>query len=754
MTLDRQNIASEPLKATEENPPSVKPSLDQLAQDALVKEATGQSSDGQTNGALSSCVAIPLLMQNRVPQDFEKDGSFDVSVRAPEPKKEDNEQMPVEQFDLGMLRDIGHKPDVRDDIKPLDPKIRAKGLVLGADVPLYKQRQESKKDQNGDDRSSKHRLDRNILGEDRKEDAAEEERRKRQREQEEEAHSEIRSGASAAAKSSKLQENDKQTLLAIYKLCKRYNFSETVETFKKEVFNQQGLSEEQLAELAESADAETHISNVLSTYKSEGDPSVYEDSYARLTSFIDASLDTYRHELATFTYPVFVHMYLELVYNSHEDQAVAFMRRFAVYQEDYYMEDVRRLSVVTKKEQMKGNEIIDNFRSGQNLFTVRLSRDSYNFFKRFLNDSKNSIVHNIIQEHLYLDIYEGLTRTKQQVDCVAGSMMGEATRQANKTKVFYGLLKEPEINVQIVDDDQDDNAAGVAGGTGGNAGDGSAADGDRPKKKKIRKEIISKKSRNDPNAPPLNRIPLPESRDIDKIERINALRESAKRLKLGPNCLPSICFYTLLNANHSQNMAALCVDVSEDSNYIAAGFADSSIIVWPLGATKLRGMKSGSELELIDKEADDVLARMMDDRVKFDQKNLYGHQGPVYSVHFSPDKTLLISCSEDGTSKSFEQKCCLRFFISIQLFIAQILVRLWSLQTWTNICSYKGHCFPVWDVKFSPHGYYFASCSHDRTARLWATDSYQPLRVFAGHISDVDVSGGESCSANKFDINF
>lgn len=67
-------------------------------------------------------------------------------------------------------------------------------------------------------------------------------------------------------------------------------------------------------------------------------------------------------------------------------------------------------------------------------------------------------------------------------------------------------------------------------------------------------------------------------------------------------------------------------------------------------------------------------------------------------------------------------------------------VRLWSLQTWTNLCVYKGHCFPVWDVKFSPHGYYFASAAYDRTARLWATDSHQPLRLFSGHISDVDVS--------------
>jgi transcription initiation factor TFIID subunit 5 len=53
---------------------------------------------------------------------------------------------------------------------------------------------------------------------------------------------------------------------------------------------------------------------------------------------------------------------------------------------------------------------------------------------------------------------------------------------------------------------------------------------------------------------------------------------------------------------------------------------------------------------------------------------------------------------------------------------------------------YKGHIYPVWDVRFSPHGYYFASTGHDRTARLWATDHHQPLRIFAGHFSDVDVN--------------
>ncbi|CAG8536249.1 10459_t:CDS:10, partial [Acaulospora morrowiae] len=64
--------------------------------------------------------------------------------------------------------------------------------------------------------------------------------------------------------------------------------------------------------------------------------------------------------------------------------------------------------------------------------------------------------------------------------------------------------------------------------------------------------------------------------------------------------------------------------------------------------------------------------------------------------------------------------------------------RLWSTDTYTNLVSYKGHNSPVWDVNFSPVGFYFATAGHDRTARLWSCDHIYPLRIFVGHMSDVD----------------
>lgn len=46
----------------------------------------------------------------------------------------------------------------------------------------------------------------------------------------------------------------------------------------------------------------------------------------------------------------------------------------------------------------------------------------------------------------------------------------------------------------------------------------------------------------------LFRIPLPELKDSDKLDKIMYMKEATKRIRLGPDNLPSICFYSFLNA--------------------------------------------------------------------------------------------------------------------------------------------------------------------------------------------------------------
>ena len=92
-------------------------------------------------------------------------------------------------------------------------------------------------------------------------------------------------------------------------------------------------------------------------------------------------------------------------------------------------------------------------------------------------------------------------------------------------QVYYGLLREPDVAPLPQEEDEE------------------GEDGDKPKKKKKKENILAKKSKNDPNAPIATRMPFPEMKDSDKMEKARAIRESYKRANLGPDNIPSICMY-------------------------------------------------------------------------------------------------------------------------------------------------------------------------------------------------------------------
>lgn len=285
--------------------------------------------------------------------------------------------------------------------------------------------------------------------------------------------------------------DDKKTNLCVaLKILKKYNLNTTAETLKKE------------ANLTDSVynTSELDVSNVLNVYKSQGDPSVYENAYITLSKFVETSLDIYKHELGCVLYPVFVHMYLDLVGNGYEAEAVKFMQKFGPAQESYYQSDIQNLSIITKKGELNDNTLVSNYKSNE--FIVRMSRDTLSLLKRHLKEKKQTVLLDIVQENLFFDVYEGIARNKQQIDAVAGGMIGEGTRQDNKSRVYYGLMKEPDLqtaaaSVNLEEDDEE------------------TQEGERPKKKKSKSSLLlSKKTKIDPNAPPLDRMALPQLREV------------------------------------------------------------------------------------------------------------------------------------------------------------------------------------------------------------------------------------------------
>lgn len=83
--------------------------------------------------------------------------------------------------------------------------------------------------------------------------------------------------------------------------------------------------------LPDKAEDQPDVNVVLSAYSQQGDPALYEVYYSGLKRFIESVLDCHRAELSQVFYPLFVHMYLELVYNNHENEAKAFFQKWAQY---------------------------------------------------------------------------------------------------------------------------------------------------------------------------------------------------------------------------------------------------------------------------------------------------------------------------------------------------------------------------------------------------------------------------------------
>jgi len=85
-------------------------SLEEMAKKELLREANQWKEDNETETQSSRVIPVlDSLIQNRVPEGFESDEKFDVSIRPIEPTLDDYESVPVQEFGLAMLRGMGWK---------------------------------------------------------------------------------------------------------------------------------------------------------------------------------------------------------------------------------------------------------------------------------------------------------------------------------------------------------------------------------------------------------------------------------------------------------------------------------------------------------------------------------------------------------------------------------------------------------------------------------------------------------------------
>ncbi|KAH3666169.1 hypothetical protein OGAPHI_004358 [Ogataea philodendri] len=431
------------------------------------------------------------------------------------------------------------------------------------------------------------------------------------------------------------------------------------------------------------------------------DPQIFGRAYLMYRSWCENSLEMYKDELEKFLYPVFVQSYLTLIQRGETDSARTFFEKFHNDHLLSHSYEIRSLAGISLPDHLEENEIARLFRTEK--YHITVSKVSMNLILSFLNENEaigGGIIVRFINNTMTITTQVEVTTQKENsgettegIAAIFQLLNEESDRtrkDADSTDAFNSktvklgkfpddpeFTKELEAEIQQKDEAQKDQ-----------------------NHDKTLMQEYEENFKTDPaseDAPSRDLLPLPQKTAFDLKQALTKIQDSRAKIKLNAiqASLPSTCMYTFHNTNNDMT----CVEFNDDSTIVAGGFQDSFIKLWSIDGSPLNS----------------VLKNDTYDQTTDGCRRLVGHSGAVYGLGFSPDNHYLLSSSEDKT------------------------VRLWSMDTYTSLVSYKGHNSPVWDVKFSPLGHYFATASHDQTARLWSCDHIYPLRIFAGHLNDVDV---------------
>ncbi|KAG6912022.1 hypothetical protein DXG01_000270 [Tephrocybe rancida] len=481
------------------------------------------------------------------------------------------------------------------------------------------------------------------------------------------------------------------------------------------------------------------------------DPTDKQEGFRELEVWVDGSLDMYRPEFRPILFPIFCHFYLDLIQHGFKDAALRFYSTFSASLSPSHSATLHHVSTLLLPAHVQNDELAQRFRNEK--FSVRMSRSGFGLLVGWLTEGVGgeapgagdgfsgekgkrgrAAVMRVVNNHLRFDV------TSSNPSSVSSHAWEEST----------GLLSSliPKASGSVTTSYTNPQAF--------NASKGDLKLGPAPLSEELRTEaerVLREQAmlERDPNGQYESyQFPRPTSmpgmivpsesellphpptfKTVDVEREVNNVRDARKRIRLEPSALanldvnstqasavraralPSICAYTL----HDVAEGSPCCTFSQDTSLMAAGFAESYIRLWSLKGEKLQGMRSDFSASSI---KDVSSLHKIKEKKGSTTRKLIGHSGPVYSVAFDPaggsatPPKYLLSASADATA------------------------RLWSLDTMTNIVAFRGHENPVWDVKWSPMGVYFATASRDRTARLWSTDRISCLRIYAGHLSDVD----------------
>ncbi|KAI1204618.1 WD40 repeat-like protein [Annulohypoxylon truncatum] len=494
----------------------------------------------------------------------------------------------------------------------------------------------------------------------------------------------------------------------------------------------------------------------------------YLAAFKHFDVWVQGGLEVYKFELAKFLWPLFIYSYLRLIKQGSSAHAEEFMKELRGRFEKSHPDEVKTLATITLPQHVREDTLAKAYLENQ--YSVPLSKSLaatlFSFLERDF-DQGGGLIIDLINQHIHVESvdrgpiepfsFEAIYRRSRQqeldeVDIQEGipglsahSGLMNRTLLDEKASLKLGPLPmEPELRDDVVAELEEEDKLNPPR-------DGFPTLVDEfNTMNPVKKESV--------DTPQRSEIPYPPSRARDVVMEMQKTRENRDRFKVEPrNGAQGAGITVHMWTFHNHLGAISCMDFSKDQNYVAVGTTDSYIRVWSVDGRALKSL-------------------LPTDTTNTNNRKLIGHSGPVYSIAFSdaitnldrdiyegmpnPDSkpdtrpSLLLSCSFDGQVRlwSLDVWSCLCIYKGHDGPVYSLswsphghyfvtggwdkTVRVWGQDHSSALRLLVGHDTAISKVAWHPNGSYVFSASDeiDKSIRMWAVANGECVRIFNGHV--------------------
>ncbi|KAM0677558.1 Transcription initiation factor TFIID subunit 5 [Binucleata daphniae] len=422
------------------------------------------------------------------------------------------------------------------------------------------------------------------------------------------------------------------------------------------------------------------------------DPSIIS-SFSALKTWVEDSLDLFRKELTQLLYPLFIHIYFDLINAQKPSEPFfnAFKNEFTHKKSELVL-----FESIKDVLHLRENALATSYRTTK--YKMKMGKYAFDLFISYLEENSLTQILKLVSHHFDINVYIGAK--KEESDGLTGT----------------DIQNDAEINLQtsIVTRECEE----------------SILNDEKYKYDTLEAFVHQLKKQRDPNRVSFK----PNASYI--VSEIEKLKDICKRVSVNKNNLPSICCYTVFNAGDRLT----CSEISDDTKFIALGYHDSVIEIHSL-ADPLMKLKSSAELGKTEEFYENI----------GHTAKLVGHSGPVYSIKFFTGNKSLISSSQDCTIRlwSLELFKCIAVYkshvfpvwsvdVSIDNFYfasgsADRTACLWSITNSKPVRLYSSALSDVTVVRFHTNGNFVFAGSSDSKIRMHCNQDGALVRIFNGH---------------------